>query len=51
MEIDSEKKEETIPSPTSTVHRETVINPIDPVDPVDVPRDITVGHKRHDWSR
>ena len=44
MEIDSE----TIPSPPSTVQRETNINPVVPVDPVslvDVPRDIVVGHK------
>jgi hypothetical protein len=43
MEIDSEKKEETVPSPPSTVQREIVT---DPIDPVDVPRDITVGQKR-----
>jgi hypothetical protein len=48
MEIDSEKKEETVPSPPSTVQRETVT---DPVDPVDVPRDITVGQKRPAWAR
>jgi hypothetical protein len=44
-----EKKEETIPSPPSTIQRETTIVPIDPFDPVapvDVPRDIAVGHKR-----
>jgi hypothetical protein len=39
MEIDSEK-EETVPSPPSTVYRETVT---DPFDLVDVPRDIAVG--------
>jgi hypothetical protein len=43
-----EKKEETIPSPPSTVQRETTI---DPIDPVDVPRDIAVGHKRPAWVR
>jgi uncharacterized membrane protein YvbJ len=37
MEIDSEKKEETIPSPPSAIQRETFI------DPVYVPRDIVVG--------
>jgi hypothetical protein len=40
MEIDNEKKEETIPSPPSIVQREKVIDPVDPVDPVslvDVP--------------
>jgi hypothetical protein len=42
MEIDNEKKEEAVPSPPSTIQRETVINP---VDPVDVPRDIVVGIK------
>jgi hypothetical protein len=42
-----EKKEETIPSPPSTVQRETAIDLVDLVDPVDVPRDIAVGHKRH----
>jgi hypothetical protein len=50
MEIDSEMKEETIPSPSSTVHREIVIDPVDLVDPVvpiDVPRDIAIGQKRH----
>jgi hypothetical protein len=34
MEIVSEKKEETIPSPPSTVQRGTIIDPIDSVDPV-----------------
>jgi hypothetical protein len=48
MEIDSEKKEETIPSSPSTVQRERVI---DPVDPVDVPRDIVVVQKRLAWAR
>jgi hypothetical protein len=48
MEIDSE----TIPSPPSTIQRETNIIPIDPiipvdlVAPVDIPRDIAVGHKK-----
>jgi hypothetical protein len=28
-----EKKEETVPSPPSTVQRETTIDPVDPVDP------------------
>jgi hypothetical protein len=42
MEIDSE----TIPSPSSTVQRETYIIPSYPVAPVDMPRDIAVGHKR-----
>jgi hypothetical protein len=42
MEIDSE----TIPSPPSTIQRETDIIPIDPVSPVDILRDIAVGHKR-----
>jgi hypothetical protein len=54
MEIDNEKKEETVPSPPSTVQRETIIDPVDPVDlvaPVDVPRDIAVGQKRHAWAR
>jgi hypothetical protein len=53
MEIDSE----TIPSPPSTVQRETYIIPIDPVvpaDPVapfDMPRDIAVGNKRPAWAQ
>jgi hypothetical protein len=51
MEIDSEKKEETVPSPPSIVQRETVIDPVDPVAPVDVPRDIAVGQKRLAWAR
>jgi hypothetical protein len=54
MEIDSEKKEETVPSPPSVVQRETVTDPVDPVDPValvDVPRDIAVGQKRHAWAQ
>jgi hypothetical protein len=54
MEIDNEKKEETIPSPPSAVQRKTVTNPVDPVDPVapvDVPRDIAVGQKRPALSR
>jgi hypothetical protein len=54
MEIDSE----TMPSPPSTVQRETYIIPDDPIAPVDpvvpansiapsnIPRDITIGHKR-----
>jgi hypothetical protein len=58
MEIDSE----TIPSPPSAVQRETDIildEPIAPVDPVapadsvspnNIPRDITVGHKRPAWA-
>jgi hypothetical protein len=58
MEIDSE----TIPSPPSAVHRETYIIPDDPIAPVDpvapadsfsprnIPRDITVGHKRPAWA-
>jgi hypothetical protein len=48
MDIDSEKKEEAVPSPPSVVQRETVI---DPVAPVDVPKDIAVVQKRHAWSR
>jgi hypothetical protein len=51
MEIDSEKREETVPSPPSTVQRETVTDPVDPVAPVDVPRDIVVGSKRSAWAR
>jgi hypothetical protein len=52
MEIISE----IIPSPPSTVHRETTIIPFDPVVPadpvatVDIPRDIAVGHKRPVWA-
>jgi hypothetical protein len=59
MEIDSE----TMPSPPSTVQRETYIVPVDPVAPVDpfvladlvapidMLRDITAGHKRPSWAR
>jgi hypothetical protein len=47
MEIDSKE----IPFPPSTVQRETTIDPVDLVAPVDVPRDITVGHKRPSWAR
>jgi hypothetical protein len=50
MEIDSE----TMPSPPSAVQRETYIIPVDPVNPVspsDMPRDITVGHKRSSCTR
>jgi hypothetical protein len=59
MEIDSE----TIPSPPSTVQRETYIIPDDPIAPIDpvapadlvslrnTPREITVGHKRPAWAR
>ena len=43
MEIDSE----TIPSPPSTVQRETDIIPADPIAPVDMSIEIVVGHKRH----
>jgi hypothetical protein len=45
IEIDSE----IVPSPPSTIQRETAIVPVDPIDPVapvDVPKDIAVGHKR-----
>jgi hypothetical protein len=41
MEIDSE----TIPSPPSTIQRETDITPSYLVSPVDMFRDIAVGHK------
>ena len=51
MEIGNEKKEETLPSPPSTVQRETVTDPVDPVAPVDVPRYIAIGHKRLAWAR
>jgi hypothetical protein len=54
MEIDSEKNEEKIPSPPSTIQRETIIDLVDPVDliaPVDVPKDIAVGHKRPSWAQ
>jgi hypothetical protein len=53
MDIDSE----TIPSPPSTVQRETTIvpvnsvDPVAPVAPVDVFRDIAVSHKKHAWAR
>jgi hypothetical protein len=53
MEIDSE----TMPSPPLAVQRETNIIPVDPVvhvdsvAPSDIPRDITVGHKRPAWAR
>jgi hypothetical protein len=53
MKIDSE----TVPSPPSTIQRETNIIPVDPVvpadlvAPIDMPRDIVVGHKRHAWAR
>jgi uncharacterized membrane protein YvbJ len=50
MEIDSEKKKETVPSPPSAVRRETVIDPVDPVALVDVPRYIAVGQKRPTWA-
>jgi hypothetical protein len=42
MEIGSK----TIPSPPSTVQRETNTIPVDPVAPIDMFRDIAVGHKR-----
>ena len=47
MEIGSE----IVPSPSLAVQRETVIDPVDLVAPVDVPRDITVDHKRPVWDR
>jgi hypothetical protein len=59
MEIDSE----TIHSPPSVVQRETYIIPDDPIAPIDpispadsvsprnIPRDITIGHKRPTWAR
>jgi hypothetical protein len=51
MEIDSEKKEETIPSPPLVVDRETVTHPFDLVSPFYVLRDIAVGQKRPTWAR
>jgi len=55
MEIDSERYEEMVLSPTHppTVQRETIepIDPIDPIPPVDVPRDIAVGRKRPTEAR
>jgi hypothetical protein len=53
MEIDSE----IVPSPPSAFQRETTIIPVDPivpsdpVAPVDIPRDISLGHKRHAWAQ
>jgi hypothetical protein len=59
MEIDSE----TMPSPPSTVQRDTdiilvdpiapvdLVVPADPVAPIDMTRDITVGHKIPAWAR
>jgi hypothetical protein len=59
MEIDGE----TIPPPDLAVQRETDIvldeptTPVDPITPVDsvapsnIPRDITIGHKRLAWAR
>jgi hypothetical protein len=51
MEIYSEKKEETIPSPPSAVQREIVTNPVDPIAPIDVPKEIIVDQKRLAWAR
>jgi hypothetical protein len=42
MEINSK----TIPSPPSTIQRETDSIPVDPVAPVDMFREIAVEHKR-----
>jgi hypothetical protein len=50
MEIDSEKKEETVPSPPSVVERETITYPVDLVASVYVSRDIEVGQKRSAWA-
>jgi hypothetical protein len=53
MEIDRE----TRPSPPSTIHRETNIIPYDPVVPANlvapsnIPKDITIGHKRPAWAQ
>ena len=58
MEIDSD----TIPYPPLTVQRETNIIPYETIAPIDlvssedlvsprnIPRDITVGHKRPSWA-
>jgi hypothetical protein len=51
MDINNEKKEETIPSPPSTVQRETIGDPVDPIAPVDVLRDIAVGQRRPAWAQ
>jgi hypothetical protein len=45
------KKEETVPSPPSTIQRETINDPVDPIAPFDVPKDIAVGQKRSAWDR
>jgi hypothetical protein len=50
MEIESEKNEETEPSPPSVVQRNIVTDPVDPIDLVEVPRDIAAGHKRPTWD-
>jgi hypothetical protein len=42
---ESQMESETIPSPPSTVQRETNIFPANPVALVDMPRDIAIGHK------
>jgi hypothetical protein len=51
MDINNEKKEETVYSTPLVVQRKTVIDLVDPIAPVDVPRDIAVGHKRHAWAQ
>jgi hypothetical protein len=50
METDNEK----VPSPPSTVQRETITDPVDPIDPIApvvVHRDIAVGQKRLAWAQ
>jgi hypothetical protein len=42
----NKNKEETIPSPSSAVQRETDSTPTDPNSPIDMPRDIAVRHKK-----
>jgi hypothetical protein len=45
-----EKKEKTNTFSPSAVQRETTIDTVDPVVPVDIPRNLTVGHKRSVWT-
>jgi hypothetical protein len=56
-EAQMETNSETIPSPPSAIQRETYIIQVDPVVPADIvapsdiPRDITIEHKRPTWAR
>jgi hypothetical protein len=45
-----EKKEKIDTFSPPAVQRETTIDIVDPVVPIDIPRNLTLGHKRYVWK-